>query len=631
MIKKFKKVVCLVAVSAMMLTNLSCAMLKGVDVDTESKTTEQGTETTGEPTTIEITTAATKTDFTDAELAEQDKFEKYCDDYFEDQITGDYMSYHYFIKDGSKFGLEEPAPNLGSSSMTDDSIKKEAEDAKKGVDELKAIDYNALTEDQQFDYDVLLMHLENVIKVYDNIYLYEPFSPMNGLHANISQYFTDFRFDKKEDVENYIACLKDTRNYFKGYLDFEKVKSEKGFFMSDASADQVIEQCEDFLSNRDDHFMIAVFNNNIEGLTFLTEEEKQEYRSQNEDAVKNYLLPAFEDTKSTFESLKGTGKNQGGLCGYEGGKEYYEYLFFERTGSAKTPDEAIEKLESEVPKLMASFYAIYAKNPDAYEYFVNNEDELFKDVDNLTPTEMINKLMEVSTADYPAYKKIPFRAEYLDKSLEKIQEGVLAYCLSPAIDDPDNNLIRVNGLKTKGLWSTLAHEGYPGHMFQNSYYMDTNPRNFRSMLSFLGYKEGWAMYTCYAAIADYDFSSTGFGSELADLYQLNEELSYLVMGIIDLRVNYSGWTLDEVKDYLNSNGFNGDAAQELFDTLSGDPALYQSYVMGYYEMKEMREYAEAQLQDKFDVVEFNKTVLDAGPCEYALLKKKVDKYIVENR
>jgi len=199
--------------------------------------------------------------------------------------------------------------------------------------------------------------------------------------------------------------------------------------------------------------------------------------------------------------------------------------------------------------------------------------------------------------------------------------------MSPAIDDQDNNLIRVNGKHTDGMWTTLAHEGYPGHMLQNAYYMSTDPEPIRTVLSFLGYKEGWAMYACYDAISYYTFDGVDNSEDVARLYQINDELNYLVCGRIDIGINYEGWSVQDAKDYLNGKGLNGDAAEELYTTMVGDPAVYQSYSTGYYEMQSIRNYAEKELGSKFDLKEFNTVILETGPCQFNILKEQVDKYI----
>lgn len=563
--------------------------------------------------------------FSEDALKEQQEFEQYLDDYFKDVVTDDTLTYNYTIKDGADYGLEEPEVTLGDPGMTAEEIGQDKEEFEGWVKKLDAIDRSCLTEDQKLTYDVLDEYFEVSAGIFDNVYLYEPFSPMRGLQANIATNFTDYRFDDKGDVERYIELLGQIPDYFAEYLDFEQEKSEKGYFMSDAVCDKVISQCKDFVADKENHFMVTTFNDNIDALDFLTDEEKAEYKEANKQAVENSLLPAFENVAAVLSGLKGTGTNDGGICNYDGGKEYYEYLLKNFAGTAKSPEEVIDMLDTELQKLMVSLYQYYLGNQAAYEYFAANYDSMFAETDQMTASEMVDKMMETASEHYPDAGTINYKAEALDKNLETIMDDVLAYYMAPAIDDPDNNLIRVNGLHTDGMWTTLAHEGYPGHMLQNAYYMSTDPEPVRTLMNFLGYKEGWAMYACYDSLYYYEYEKPEYGDTIAALYQLNDEMSYLMMGRVDLGINYEGWTLQDTADYLTKNGMDGSAAQELYTTMVGDPAVYQSYSTGYYEMKELRDYAEEKMGDDFDLKTFNTIILETGPCQFDILKEQVDK------
>lgn len=575
-------------------------------------------------------TGATKDDeseYTDV----QKEFADFLYDEYVDSVTSDTITYNYMIKDGDSLGIPEPEVTIGDYDMSDEAIAESKAEFDETFDKLKSFDRDSLTENQQLTYDILYEYMENESLAYLNIYLSEPFSPMKGLQANISTYFTDYRFDDKGDVERYLEVLGMVRDYFGAALDFEKTKSEKGYFMSDAVCDEVIEQCEDYISETDNHFMIEVFNDNIEALDFLTDSEISDFEKQNEELVKESLLPAFSDVIDVLTSLKGTGTNDAGLCGFEGGKEYYEYLLKHDSGTAKTADEVAQMLDDKLAELMTEIYTIAYSDYDSYEYFYENYDTLFSDTDSMDPTEIVNKLMGVATEHYPDAGTISFRAEKLNESLEDIQDSILAYYMSPAIDDQDNNLIRVNGKHTDGMWTTLAHEGYPGHMLQNYYFMSTDPDPIRDVLGFLGYSEGWAMYACYDVISYYSFDGADNPENVARLYQIDNEMGYLVSGRMDIGINYEGWTIDEAKEYLDGNGFNGDAAEDMYTLLAGDPAVYQSYSTGYYEMVELMDYAKEQLGSDFDVKEYNTVILETGPCQFDILKGQVDKYIEEKQ
>ncbi len=626
--KKFKKILAVLIASALTLSMVACG-----NSDVTRKSLENGEEIVEEDTeatTERVIEYDTKESFDDSDEAVQAAFEEFLDDYFAEYATQDTVTYNYTVKDGSTYGLEEPELTLGECDMSDDAIAAEKEEFEEWFARLEAIDRTCLTADQQLTYDVIYEYCELETVAYDNVYLYEPFSPMRGLQANVSTSFTEYRFDDASDVENYIALLYLLPDYFDGYLDFEVTKSEQGYFMSDAVCEEVIEQCEDFLTYDDVHFMVTVFNEKVDDLDFLTEAEKADYKEQNAAAVEDGLLPAFENTIEVLTSLKGTGTNDQGICYYEGGSEYYEYLLQYYSGTSKTADEVYEILEEKMNDLMTEIYEVYFACPSAYEYFATYYDELFDDVDGMTATEIIDYLMENVSENYPDCGTITYEAKGLEEDLQNIMDSTLAYYLSPAIDDPEGNIIRVNGLYTSGLFTTLAHEGFPGHMLQNAYFMSTDPEPVRTTFTFLGYAEGWAMYVAYAAIEEYDFGGNEYAQYLGKLYRINEEMSYLAMGMLDLGINAQGWSIEECEEFLDAYGFSGAAAEDMYTTFIGDPGVYQSYSTAYYELLEIKEYAEETLGDTFDLLEFNTAVLETGPCQYDILKVQVMNKLAAN-
>ena len=563
---------------------------------------------------------------------ENPEFQQFMKDYFVKAVTEDTLSYNYTIKDGSVYGVEPPAATLGDPSMEQSAIDKQKQEIEEQYEKLLTFENAELTEDERFTYECLKTDTELSLKLFDNIYFYEPFSPMRGLQANIPTNFTDYRFDDKSDVEDYVTMLNQMRDYFKGYIDFEYVKSEAGYFMSDKVADKVIEQCDEFTADKENNFMIEVFNDRVEELDFLTKEEKEDYKKRDKEAVLNSVIPAFEDLKKTMTELKGTGKNDKGICNYDGGKEYYEnYIFPSFSGSAKTPSEEIDVMEKRKSNLVMEMSMIYSSNQDAYNEYANNYSTLFEDSDKMDASELIDYQIANCLDDYPDLDNIKYTANYLDKHMEKIMENVLAYYMSPAVDDQDGNLIYVNGSHSSGMWTTLAHEGCPGHMFQNAYFMSTKPNLVRMIQGNIGYKEGWAVYSSYGTLYQYDFGGSEYKKEFADLSRINEDLGYLIYGRIDLGVNYEGWDLDDIKEFLSTSGYGTDFAEDVMTTVTGDPGVYLSYTTSFYEMEELRDLAEDELGSKFSAKEFNKVILDAGPCQFINLRTKVDKYIAENK
>ena len=477
---------------------------------------------------------------------------------------------------------------------------------------------------------------ETNLHLYDNIYLYEPFSPGRGIQENLTSNFIDFPFDDKKDVDDYITMVGQVRDYFADYIEFEYEKADAGYFMQDLVVDKVIEQCDEFTKNKDDHVLILSFDEKLDEVDFLTEDEKEEYKEQNKEAVLNVAIPAYEDLKACLEELKGSSDNKTGICGYEGGKEFYEnYSFPKYSGSSKTVEEEIKVMDDRWDELIVEMSSMYYSNEEAYNWYVDNADTAFSMYDDMDIEDLENHLQEKYLDDYPIDEKIPFKIKFMTDSVAKISENTVAYYSVCPVDDPDYNLIVVNPDFEDDRFNTLAHEGTPGHMLQFYYFRNTNPNPARSVAFNLGYIEGWAVYSSYDTQEKCDFEGENeYGTFVGKLNRIDTDLTYLMYGRVDIGVNYEGWSTDEVAEYLTGkvqSGSEKEVAEDLIASLAGDPGMYLSYTTGFYEMEEMREYAEDKLGDKFDAKEYHKAVLEAGPCQYSMLKKKIDKYIKENR
>ena len=555
-------------------------------------------------------------------------------EFFKEQVSDNSYNYRDYIKDPASFGIDPPAERtLGSAGVNAESYEEAKAELEDWISRLEAIDPDTLTEQQRFDYDTMLDNLVTSRVSLENYRLGNGFSPMRGLQGNLPSMFTDFIIENRQDLEDYIGYILLLPDYVDEALQNADENVKAGYGPEDSVLDEMISQCDDILNpSLDQHFMVVSFNDTVDGLDFLTDSEKEDYKQRNKEAVKSAFLPLYENMKSTFQSWKGKNQVKGGLCNYgDNGNDLYRYLLREYTGSNKTPQEMIDYLDKKQAELKQEMMTLYVLDPEAYDYYTNHSSDLYGSVHSQDAEEVVQNFMDNCMADFPETDPIKFKAYYFDKSLEEVNKTTLAYYMRPAIDDPDGNLIRVNGRNTDGIWITLAHEGCPGHMYQASYYRRTNPNPIRLLGLELGYMEGWAVYSSYETLKYCDFGGKQNAEVLRKLVMVDEKLGYLLYGRVDLGIHYQGWTVEDIRKYMVSCGYSDAAAEKLYNSLVGDPAVYLSYSMGYFEMQDMRDYAEAQLGDKFDVVEYHKTVLEAGPCKYEFLKRRVDKYILENK
>lgn len=624
---KFKKRILACALAATMMLSLCACSGKTDDTTTQES---GGTETTtqlssGSDATEQETTEPSQPVMADPAspeaLAEQEKFSAYLKESFEESVVTDTLTLHYTLAHPEAFGVTPPEVTYGDTDISEEAMAEDEQETKDDIAELEGFNRDLLTSEQRFTYDIIYDLLQADLLSYENPYLYEPFAYTSGLHSNLPITLAEYTFYDQGDVDDYLKLLELTPDYFQMYLDFEQMKVDKGLFMNSNSANEVIRQCSDFIAKPEENLLIETFNTNIEEVAGLTPEQVEEYKQANHDAVINYIIPTYENTIAFFKENKHAGKNDLGLAHLDGGKEYYEYLIQKKVGSDKTPEEIIELLDTNLENAMTELYSLVMANYDGYMAYFENAETIYGDID---PKQTIQFFEQATAERFPDIPDIDFTIEPVHESLEDIVSP--AFFMTPPLDDYENNSIYTN-LNSDGagsIWSTLAHEGIPGHMYQFVYFLSNDPEPLRSLLSFNGYQEGWATYVELMAFDYFD----GYSDEcFADLERINSQLNLLVSARIEIGVNYEGWDLEETANYLTENGFNGEAAQDIMDYVIAEPANYQMYVLGWLEFEELRAYAEEKLGDKFDECAFHKVLLDAGPCQFYLLRERVQQYV----
>lgn len=548
----------------------------------------------------------------------EELFEEFLKEEFTEAVTSDTISLHYTLKNPADYGIDDFEPTLGKSII--DSIESNENEIEDTLNKLHSFDYNQLNEDQKLTYDIYEYYLECENKSKGLEYYTTILSPTIGFQSNIPINFAEYKLYNEDDVTDYLSLLDQLDEYFDGVIEFEQKKSEKGLFMADFAVDDIIEQCNEFILNPENNYLISTFNTRIDSLTDISEEDKVNYKNENKKIILESIIPCYSKLIEELTKLKGTGTNEGGLCNFPLGKEYYEYLVSSNTGSSKNIDEIKKTLEDRLSDLYSQLNQIIMKSPDIIDAFSEQASEL------TDPTEILNTLQERIKDYYPEGPNTNFEIKYVDPSLEENLSP--AFFMIPALDDYENNVIYINNTKLSNvsLFSVLAHEGYPGHLYQFTYFSSKNPNPLRRMLKFGGYDEGWATY-----VENHSYELANYNNDsLVRFSQIYNEICLAIPSIVDIGINYDGWNLEKTKVFLAMYGYDSTIAENLHKSLIEEPANYLQYYVGYLEFVELRDFAKKELKDNFILKDFNKVLLDVGPAPFSILKEKVTEYIKAN-
>ena len=556
--------------------------------------------------------------FTKEQISVQSDFEKFLHDLFIDEMTSSSsISLHFSIEHPENFDMEKPKPNWGEELNYKDTSANEAE-LKDTLNKLKTFDYDALTYEQQLIYDIFKEYLEDEQDAAGYLLFTSAFAPMSGLQSELPIIFSEYDFLEKADIDDYISLLNTSYSYVKSMCDYELYRMEKGYALSNYSIKKIIDQCNEFI-NANPNCIRPIFESKLKDFGELTDEEISSYMEQFDKGLNEQLIPGYKLIITTLETIEKSNPSKGGLCNYENGKDFYEYLVKNNSGSDRSVDDLNKLINNKMTEYLDTITGLSMQNPslltdmEEYEYFTDD------------PSEMLDHLIDALEEDFPAATNDKYTINYVPKSLESTMNP--AYYLVPPIDNPNRNNIYINNYEEYAhmdLFPTIAHEGFPGHMYQTTYFYSLNPHYIRSLLSFNGYVEGWAKYIelCYS------YTYSGMDKNLAKAYECNDAFGFALYCLCDIGINYLGWDYDDTASFLATYvGSDKDVIEEIYYTMIDEPTVYMRYYVGYLEIDSLKEDAMKDLGSAFDIKEFHRFILEIGPCQFEIIEDRMEDWI----
>ena len=539
-------------------------------------------------------------------------FREYTENLFCDAVAASTISLHYTLKEPEKFGITEEKAVWGEAGQDPEAVRASAENMQRA---LETFDYDSLNMQNRITYDILEYEVASSSEAADYILYEEPLSLVSGAQTQYPVVLSEYPFYDRQDADIYLQLLETTGDYFDSLLVFERKKAEEGLFMSDQSLDTVLEQCRSFLDMGDGNYLYSTFADRIGELADLSEKEKSEYIQDNALAVEDYIFPAYEKLMRGLEELRGSGSNEKGLCCFPEGRAYYELLARRSVGTGRTVEEMRSLIREQMEDDLSAMEQILgAAAEEAEESARANASILGENAPQL----ILDRLKEKIRIAFPEMPEAELEVKYVPEEMEEHLSP--AFYMIPAIDNTEENVIYINRGHMSDdltLFTTLAHEGYPGHLYQTVYYESTDPDPLRSVMDFGGYVEGWATY---AEMCSYYL--TPLPEQQAAVLQKNSSLILGLYALADIGIHYDGWDLmDTVAFYSNYGITDTETVREIYELIIGSPANYLKYYVGYVEFLELKkEWAEAS-DGSFSQKEFHQAVLDVGPAPFEIVEK----------
>ena len=538
-------------------------------------------------------------------------FSEFCTTLFREEMKSNTMNLHFTLKDPKAAGIDSYEITLGS--LSGDSPHNQARQLKKLSEELKKYSHRSLKGKDHLTCRLLSDYISRQQNLAAYPYYDEPLTPSGGVTSQLPVLLAEYTFRNTRDIKDYLGLLSQMDTYFLGILDYEQKKADAGLFMSDEACLKVIEGCEVFTEHPDDNFLIDTFSNRLNAMDGLTDTQKNAYLKQHSKVLSDHVIPAYSQMIKGLTMLLGRGHNNWGLCNFPKGKAYYEAVVSADTGC----DDSVEDLFSQIAKArredLTFCQNLLEKNPKLASQSPKPDAALKEE------NAMISRLQKEILTDFPAPPQTDVEICHVDPALSEYLAP--AFYITAPIDDISHNRIYINDAKNDTdiyYFTTLAHEGYPGHLYQTICTSSYGAPEVLSLLNYPGYTEGWATYTEMQS-----FYYAGLDPDLASLLQHNQAATLSLYATADIGIHYFGWEKEKNAAFWSEYGVDDTATvKRITDLILEEPGNYLKYYVGYLKFRQMRE--QLALENKsFSVSAFHEAILRTGPSPFSVLEETV--------
>ena len=553
----------------------------------------------------------------------QQKFDRFLNSCFREYAAENTVTLHFKLSNPSAYGIKTPvSPTYGD--LSSDTLKKNCSRSKELLQKLYTFPTSNLTKKQKLTWQIFQDYLNESI-MNEKYILYSSPLGTNGLQSEIPVTLSEYRLDNEKDVKDYLSLVNQVPELFTQILDFEQERRNAGIISPSFVISDTIDQIDQFLNaSEENNLLIQSFEERLAEVESLSKDQKASYIANNRLLVTDKVFPAYKSLKTSLQTYINESKNTSSkerLCEYKNGQDYYKFLLISNVGTDFSPEDCITILESQLKNTVKDISSLTTKNKDLYTEYLSAAPALS------APKEIMNTLKNDSLIDFPEIKNISCQLKNVPDALSGT--SACAFYLVPPIDSTKDNIIYINKSRVDSneLFSTLAHEGYPGHLYQTNYFLTTNPSPLRTFLHCAGYDEGWGTYAQLYSYNFIEFKNVDEQTtkQLRQLYRDNDLLSLSLSSLSDLYVNYKNYDENALANYLQTYGIDKDGAQKLYRYVIENPTTYLSYSIGCYELDQLKQTMADSLGKAFKISDFHEAVLNVGSCNFSILRQEIEK------
>ena len=325
-----------------------------------------------------------------------------------------------------------------------------------------------------------------------------------------------------------------------------------------------------------------------------------------------------------------------GIAAIPGGEAMYRFLVRRHTTIDLTPDQIHELGLKEVHRIqtqlvlvaiqagfrgeMRDFGGWIASRPENYPF--DTPEQVLEHLRTIHRTRIVPQLPKL----FSRLPKAPFEIKLTEAALAPTAS---ASYTRPATDGSRPGYFNIPVVDAKkrslhDLRALLAHEGMPGHHFDNGIAMELDVPEFRRNFKTVAFGEGWGLYaeSLGHEMGLYDDPLSLMGRYTAELFRAARL-------VVDTGLHAKGWTRERAIRYLVEESGSTEARATLeIHRYMMNPGQALGYKVGELTLLELRARAERALGPRFDIRAFHEAVLAQGHLPLALLRDRIDQWIM---
>ena len=444
------------------------------------------------------------------------------------------------------------------------------------------------------------------------------------------------------DCDYYLMRLNALPKKFDQLLESLRVREQKQILPPRFVVEKVLKEMNGFVAQpAAENILATSFKERAAKVKDLTDAQRTDFQKRVEDAVQYRVYPAYQKLVDYFNGILPKTTTDDGVWKLPDGEAYYTYALRKNTTTPLKPEEVHDLGLREVTRIETEMRAIldsngFAGRPigealkalgDDPRFQFSNDDQGRKEA-IAEYTRLITQAMERCKQMFVTLPKAPIEVRRVPEFKQATSSG--AYYQGASMDGTRPGVFYANlrEMSEVSKWSmpTLAyHEGVPGHHFQISIAQElTGLPQFRKLIPFTAYQEGWALYTEWLAKEAGWYEGDPFG----DLGRLQAELFRAVRLVVDTGIHAKRWPREQAITFMrDKTGMGEKEVTAEIERYIVNPGQACAYKVGMLKIQELRTRAQTELGAKFDQREFHNVVLKNGALPLEILEEQVTAYI----